>query len=202
LEDSEPGVPEEALSMLFDRLFRADASRSRDSGGSNNTNTSDDTRQDTADDTGQNPPAVPAPGSGTAVVLAANDLGMHCMDREFSVFSILPPFNVIHAQVLNRNSPGAPQLLDDNSIDVRYGGISDALGSINTYSVAGPLAKTDFWNWADQLFGTSFAIRGEQPKPVSIQQRARWYLLRGLSRQHPRHLAQWRSRRKRQCGRL
>lgn len=33
-QDSGPGVPEEALPRLFDRLFRVDASRNRDSGGS------------------------------------------------------------------------------------------------------------------------------------------------------------------------
>ena len=26
-----------------------------------------------------------------------NDLGMHCMDADYSVFSILPPYNNIHA---------------------------------------------------------------------------------------------------------
>lgn len=57
---------------------------------------------------------------------------MHCMDREFSVFSILPPFNVIHAQVLNPSTSGAPELLDDTGIHVRYDGISDADGSINS----------------------------------------------------------------------
>jgi two-component system sensor histidine kinase BaeS len=33
-EDSGPGVPEEALDHLFDRLFRLDRSRSRTQGGS------------------------------------------------------------------------------------------------------------------------------------------------------------------------
>ena len=32
-------------------------------------------------------------------LLAWNDLGMHCMDgKDFSVFSILPPYNNLHAQ--------------------------------------------------------------------------------------------------------
>ena len=30
-----------------------------------------------------------------------NNLGMHCMDSDFSVFSILPPYNTIHAQLIN-----------------------------------------------------------------------------------------------------
>ena len=37
----------------------------------------------------------------TYKVLGWNDLGMHCMDSDYSVFSILPPFNNLHAQVEN-----------------------------------------------------------------------------------------------------
>ena len=33
-------------------------------------------------------------------ILATNDLGMHCVDADFSVFSILPPYNVVNAQVI------------------------------------------------------------------------------------------------------
>jgi len=33
-------------------------------------------------------------------VFAANDLGMHCADLDYKIFSILPPFNVVHAQVI------------------------------------------------------------------------------------------------------
>ena len=34
-------------------------------------------------------------------VVAWNDLGMHCMDADYGVFSILPPYNNLHAQVLD-----------------------------------------------------------------------------------------------------
>ncbi len=42
-------------------------------------------------------------------VLAVNDLGMHCADQDFREFSILPPYNVLHAQVLQKG--GSPRLL-------------------------------------------------------------------------------------------
>ena len=59
-------------------------------------------------------------------ILAANDLGMHCMDREFSVFSILPPFNVFNAQVVKQLSGSSkPLVLDGSQIDVRYSAITD-----------------------------------------------------------------------------
>ena len=34
-------------------------------------------------------------------VVGWNNLGMHCMDADFAVFSILPPYNTIHAQVID-----------------------------------------------------------------------------------------------------
>ena len=85
-------------------------------------------------------------------ILAANDLGMHCMDREFSVFSILPPFNVFNAQVVKQVKIGSkPLVLDGSQIDVRYSAITDPRGSINSTSAA----KTDFWNHVAQLFGAA-----------------------------------------------
>ncbi len=85
-------------------------------------------------------------------VVAANDLGMHCMDREYSVFSILPPFNIIQAQVVQRIGSGKPGLLADGQVELTYEEISDASGSINATSLAG---KTDFWDYADDLFGVN-----------------------------------------------
>ena len=84
----------------------------------------------------------------TAIVLGQN-LGMHCMDREFSIFSILPPFNVVHAQVLMRSGTGTPVLLSDAIVTVRYDAVADATGSINTKSIG----KTNFWPYGGALFG-------------------------------------------------
>jgi len=43
-------------------------------------------------------------GNQNYKLLAANDLGMHCADQDDQIFSILPPFNVLHAQVIRRGS--------------------------------------------------------------------------------------------------
>jgi hypothetical protein len=102
---------------------------------------------------GINPPPVTG---AAATVLAFNDLGMHCMDREFSVFSILPPFNVVHSQVVLRDVNGRPHLADDIAVDVFYDEASDPSGSVNTYS----LGKTDFWQHASDLFGLAPPLPG------------------------------------------
>ena len=44
-------------------------------------------------------------------VFAYNDLGMHCFDNDFSIFCLLPPFNVIHAQVVEKGA--RPKLLNN-----------------------------------------------------------------------------------------
>ena len=33
-------------------------------------------------------------------ILGWNNLGMHCMDSDYSVFSILPPYNTIESQLI------------------------------------------------------------------------------------------------------
>ena len=78
---------------------------------------------------------------------------MHCADLDYSVFTILPPFNVVHAQVIERGDE--PRILDDTQVTVSYHGIVDASGSINTTSQnqAGGIWKTNFWDYVDGLFG-------------------------------------------------
>jgi len=99
--------------------------------------------------------SVTSPGpspSGTAFkVFASNDLGMHCVDGSFAVFSILPPYNVVDAQVVALQSSGRPVVLDQSRVDVRYSAVADATGSINSTSPG----KSDFWDFALQLYGVS-----------------------------------------------
>lgn len=94
----------------------------------------------------------PSPGGsvGGVVVLAANDLGMHCMDQEFSTFMILPPYNVVRAQALRRTSTG-PRLLGPVDVDLTYEAVADARGSRNGRS----RGKTDFWTHVGALLGVS-----------------------------------------------
>ena len=87
-------------------------------------------------------------------VLATNDLGMHCVDADFSVFSILPPYNVVNAQVVRRSSTGKPVVVNDSIVSLRYQAVRDPAGSINSSSLNSTLGpKTNFWTYAEQLYG-------------------------------------------------
>ncbi len=57
--------------------------------------------------------------SGDFTVLAANDLGIHCADQDYRMFSILPPYNVLNAQVLQKGA--VPRLMSPaDGIRVTY----------------------------------------------------------------------------------
>lgn len=84
-------------------------------------------------------------------VLAANDLGMHCMDREFGVFSILPPYNVLRAQVVERRTGAKPRLLDESAVHLTYSAVADPAGSMSSASSD----RTNFWEHAGGLFGAA-----------------------------------------------
>ena len=135
----------------------------------------------------------PPPATNAAsTVLAFNDLGMHCMDREFSVFSILPPFNVVHSQVVLRDADGKPYLAEGIDVDVSYDAVTDPSGSRNSYSAG--VAKTDFWLYANSLFGVNLTAgqgltglympdddplnRGAQPMDYSAS--AGWFSAEGI----------------------
>lgn len=98
--------------------------------------------QDGVDETGTLTPGPVA--SGGLKILGFNDLGMHCADLDYSVFSVLPPFNVVHAQVIQTGT--RPQLLDDTQVSVDYLAAADATGSITTTSQSGVVQKINFWD--------------------------------------------------------
>ncbi len=114
----------------------------------------DNDKKDGDDDDGGYTGGGTTGGGGTATaadyrVLAANDLGMHCADKDYQIFSILPPFNVVHAQVVKVGDE--PQILSNKAVSVTYQAASspnDPAGanSINTTSQNKPsVFKSNFW---------------------------------------------------------
>ncbi len=87
---------------------------------------------------------------GRCALIAWNDLGMHCMDHDYSVFAILPPYNNLHAQLIN----GMTGKLVTSGVTVTYEATTDTHGSINSTSSG----KTNFWDWVLQLFGAAPAV--------------------------------------------
>ncbi len=107
-------------------------------------------------------PVDEQPFSGLAgyKVFATNDLGMHCGDLDTRISSILPPFNVVHAQVIQRGEE--PDILKPgDGISVVYSASSNPndpiLTGVNSAGT-GPVAssmlpdnsvyKTNFWDVA------------------------------------------------------
>jgi hypothetical protein len=84
-------------------------------------------------------------------VIAWNNLGMHCMDADFSVFAILPPYNTIQAHVIN---PSGQLITSASAVNVTYHGITDPNGSINITSAG----KTNYWDYILSLFGVSLPV--------------------------------------------
>ncbi len=87
-------------------------------------------------------------GGGQWTLTAWNNLGMHCMDDDYSVFSILPPFNTVNAQLMDQagrlvTNPAA------SGITVTWEAAPDPDGSINTRSAG----KTNFWEYAAAAYG-------------------------------------------------
>ena len=64
-------------------------------------------------------------------ILGWNNLGMHCMDSDYSVFSILPPYNTIEAQLIVNGA----LVTVSNGYTITYQAVADPDGSINKTSV-------------------------------------------------------------------
>ena len=91
-------------------------------------------------------------GATGYTLLAWNDLGMHCYDgSDFSVFSILPPYNNLNAQLINNEGTSNKHIT--SGVSITY----EALiynGSINTKSST----KTNFWDYLPSLFPGTISV--------------------------------------------
>lgn len=121
----------------------------------------------------------PAAAAGQWTVVGWNDLGMHCMDGDYAVFSILPPFNNVRAQVID---PSGKLVVDPARVRLSYEALADPDGSINRSSIG----KTGFWNFAAPLFGVSLTPDtglagctmpgvGNLPQPMAWDSTRRWF---------------------------
>ena len=115
-------------------------------------------------------PAVAAAAPWTLV--GWNNLGMHCMDADYAVFSLLPPYNTIHAQLIDTQGH---LVRDPTGITVTYEAVADPDGSINTTSAG----KTNFWQHVQALFGVDLPVdaglkgnnmpgAANQPQPMTF----------------------------------
>lgn len=99
-------------------------------------------------------PQQPFTLTGQYQVLPSNDLGMHCGDLGNSAFSMLPPFNRVLAQVIQKGGTGSnrPRILDNTQVSVEYSATSNPVdpngaNSINSTSQnSDSVYKTDFWD--------------------------------------------------------
>jgi hypothetical protein len=107
------------------------------------------------DDEGGDITTVPVV-EGSHQVLAFNDLGMHCADLDYSTFVILPPFNVVHSQVIERGAE--PRILTGAQVDVTYRAQRDASDSLNSTSqnLGGSIHKSNFWDTIPNSGGTTY----------------------------------------------
>ena len=102
----------------------------------------------------------PFAGQSGYKVFSANDLGMHCGDFDTRISSILPPFQVVHTQVIRRGSE--PDILTPvDGVEVVYSAASNPADPILTGINGDPLRpvlssmlpdgsvyKTNFWDIA------------------------------------------------------
>lgn len=95
------------------------------------------------------PPAVPPPAASQYQLLAWSELGMHCIDgKDYSVFAVLPPYNIVHAQLIKS---GEPPTRITSGVTITYEATPDLNNSINTISST----KTNFWSYVQKLFLTN-----------------------------------------------
>ena len=115
-------------------------------------------------------------GGGNYALLAWSELGMHCMDgKDYSVFSVLPPYNTIYAKLLTTGNQPVPVT---SGVTITYTAMKDAAGSINTtsYGTSTVAQKTNFWSYVYLLFRSqpvddvglhNYPVQSLTPQPMT-----------------------------------
>ncbi len=122
------------------------------------------------------------PAQASQVVLSWNDLGMHCVDPDFSIFALLPPFNTLNSHVIIGG-----KLQKTASARVTYQAMADPTGSINTTSIG----KTNFWKHVKSLFGvqpppdvgltgSKMPGKANTPQPTKFDTQWKWFQAQGI----------------------
>ena len=87
--------------------------------------------------------------AASTTLLGWNNLGMHCMDNDYSVFSILPPYNTIQSQLIVNG-----RLVTNSTFSITYEAVADPTGSINTTAIG----KGNFYEYAPVLYGVDLSL--------------------------------------------
>ncbi len=117
-------------------------------------------------------------------VVSWNNLGMHCMDADFGVFAILPPYNTIQAQVVDASGR---RVTNPALASLTYEAVADPTGSINRTSAG----KTNFWANVQSLFKASPAVdagllgkkmpgAANAPQPMTWDPSLQWWIAEGI----------------------
>lgn len=141
----------------------------------------DDHNSDDNNNSGGGHTNPPNPNTSGYMLTAWNDLGMHCMDgNDFSVFSILPPYNNLHAQLKDKNGD-----LVTNGVTITYEATMGTDGKINTSSSD----KTNFWDYSQKLFGVALSpnigLKGKHtpssiPETLDYNSQNGWWEAEGI----------------------
>jgi len=113
-----------------------------------------------------------------------NNLGMHCMDADYAIFSLLPPYNTIYAQLID---PQGGLVTDPSGVTITYEAVTDPDGSINRTSVG----KSNFWDHVADLFGVDLPAdvglnavmmpgAANVPQPMTFEPAASWFVAEGI----------------------
>lgn len=159
-------------------------------GGDNNSGYSNDSGDDNNNDSTTNPTTNPPSETTTNskyMLTAWNDLGMHCMDgNDYSVFSVLPPYNNLHAQLKDKNGE-----LITSGVTVTYQSTLGTDGKLNTTSFEANdgTMKTNFWNHVSDLFGATLdpdvglagnPMSNTTPAPMTFNHNHQWWEAEGI----------------------